>query len=340
MTFMAMKTMIWGNKGFFAALFGILMVLLACDTANAQIVEKDSTHWVGEWRDDGNLQYGYNLHLKPLSDGKMGGYFEWKLIWTSLPDHMSKVGAVAREYLIGTYDPATHALNLKGYRRVDPSDIISMDVYILKVSPDSKSLEGINVKPGNYHGSMFGIYLPPKTPPAKPKPTIAAKNEPVKTVTKAGANPASNPDAKPSTNPVKPTKPAPVQPQPTVTTPIVTAAPDKELASREIVTKKELKSADSQVRIRVYDESIIDGDVISLNWNGEWVTRYYRVAKMPKEIVLDLHPGENTLVMFAENLGRYPPNTASISVQRAGKTEVFVLNSDMGKSEAIKFFRE
>jgi hypothetical protein len=94
------------------------------------------------------------------------------------------------------------------------------------------------------------------------------------------------------------------------------------------------------VRIRVYDESIIDGDVISLNWNGEWVTRYYRVAKLPKEIVLDLHPGENTLVMFAENLGRYPPNTASISVQRGGKTEVFVLNSDMGKSEAIKFFRE
>lgn len=311
----------------------MLTLLLFPRQSLAQLVEKDSTHWVGEWRDDGNLQYGYNLHLKPLPGGQMAGYFEWKLIWTSLPDHFSKVGAIAREYLVGTYDPQTHALNLKGYRRVDPSDIISMDVYILKVSSDGKSLEGINVKPGNYHGSMFGIYLPPKIPVTQAKPVASAKPTPAK----SALQPNSKPTAKPSVA-LKPTA-EPSAPKPEIK-PVAPPAIDKELASREIITKKELKSTDSQVRIRVYDESIIDGDVISLNWNGEWVTRFYRVAKLPKEIVLDLQPGENTLVMFAENLGRYPPNTATVAIQRGGKTEVFVLNSDMGKSEAIKFFKE
>lgn len=315
------------KKGFLLLGMTLLLMVFSNKTCLAQNVEKDSTHWVGEWRDDGNLQYAFNLHLKPLGGGQMTGYFDWKLIWTWIPEHKSKIGSMAREYLVGVYDPAQRSLRLRGVRHTDPDDIISMDTYIIQVSADGKSLDGINVKPENYHGSMFGVYLPPKTP-AKPKPVAA--------------NPTAKPAAKPAEKPAVAVTPKPVQPAAADPSPAAkaVAAPDKELASREIVTKTELKSADTQVRIRVYDESIIDGDVISLNWNGEWITRYYRVAKLPKEIVLDLLPGENTLVMHAENLGRYPPNTATVSIQRGNKTEIFVLNSDMGKSEAIKIFRE
>jgi hypothetical protein len=106
------------------------------------------------------------------------------------------------------------------------------------------------------------------------------------------------------------------------------------------VTKTQLRATETQLRIRIFDESIIDGDVVSLSWNGEWVLRYYRVAKLPRELVLDLQQGENTLVMHAENLGKYPPNTAAISIAHGSKTDLFILNSDMGKSEAIKIYRD
>lgn len=264
----------------------------------------------------------------------MGGYFEWKLIWTWLPEHKSKIGNVAKEYLVGVYDAPERTLKLRGIRQNDPADIISMDTYIIQVSPDGKSIDGINIKPENYHGSLFGVLLPPKPPltQTKEQPTLAHKTDVQKSTPLAKpAVAANNAPKKAAPNP------APVEaPAPTLT---VHKVPDQELSSREIVTKQELRSADTQVKIRIYDESMIDGDVVSLNWNGEWVLRYYRIAKVPKEIILDLQKGENTLIMHAENLGRYPPNTAAISVQRDGKTEVLILNSDMGKSEAIKILR-
>jgi hypothetical protein len=351
----------FAKKGLFGTAILVLWALVGLQEGHAQAVDKDSTHWVGEWRDDGNLQYAYNLYLKPLGEGKMSGYFEWKLIWTWLPEHKPKVGSVAKEYVVGVYDAATGKLNLRGVRQTDPADIISMDIYVIQLRPDGKGLDGINVKPENYKGSMFGVLLPPKPPAAatadaKGKPGNAGKN-PAATGATAAKNPADskgtavNPPAQPKTggNP-SPSGAGASGGNPSVAAgkgsgdsnakPASDGAVDKELASREIVTKEELKAEETQVRIRIYDESMIDGDVVSLNWNGEWVMRYYRVAKLPKEIVLDLQKGENTLVMHAENLGRYPPNTASIAIQRGTKTQVFVLNSDMGKSEAIRIVRQ
>lgn len=326
------------------------MLMLLPFLTNAQSVEKDSTHWVGEWRDEGNLQYAFHLHLQPLGGGRMSGYFDWKLIWTWLPEHKSKVGASAREYVVGIYDPIKRQIKVSGIRQTDPADIISMDIYIIDVSADGKSIEGINVKPENYHGSMFGIIQPPKKPvAAKKTPTQAS--EPSKVSSKESSKPSPvtsksapvqpNPNASKPT-PTQPTSPTAAQPKPSTpeTQPAAKANADTELKSREIVTKQEMRSTEDKVRIRIFDEAMIDGDVISLNWNGTWILRYYRIAKLPKEFTLELQPGENTLVMHAENLGRYPPNTASISVQRGTKTEVLVLNSDMGKSEAIRIIRD
>lgn len=321
------------------------MLLIIPVGLQGQSVEKDSTHWVGEWRDDGNLQYAYHLHLQPLGGGRMSGYFDWKLIWTWLPAHKSKIGATAREYVVGVYDPVKRQLKVSGIRHTDPADIISMDIYIIDVSADGKSIEGINVKPENYHGSMFGIIQPPKRPIAAKKPTPNPSNaskspskeaaKPNPGPTKPGPAPAVNPGPKAS---VEQPRPVVVESPP----PAATSKPaqDAELKSREIVTKQEFRSTENTIRIRVFDESMIDGDVISLNWNGTWILRYYRIARLPKEMTLELKQGENTLVMHAENLGRYPPNTASISVQRGTKTEVLVLNSDMGKSEAIRIIRD
>jgi hypothetical protein len=326
----------------FSGLLGWILVFIAFSLQgfvdgeiHAQNVEKDSTAWVGEWRDTGNLQYAFNLKLKPMGDGRVAGMFEWKLIWTSLDEHKPKVGAVAKEHLVGRYDAHEKTFKLVGIKQEDPADIISMDTYVIHVSADDQRIEGINIKPENYHGSLFGVKLEPK-PKAQPK-TVTAKATPVKPLvnkptvtTSPSTKPEPKPIPKPSTAVADPAKP--------VAKPAKSAS--NELNTREIVTKTESRGKEAQVQIGIFDESIVDGDVISISWNGEWVLRYYKVVKLPKELVLDLRQGENTLVMYAENLGRYPPNTAAISMRRGSKVEQVILNSDMGESEAIKFIKE
>ena len=320
------KTKLLGN---FLSVSLFLIGLSFFQDMRAQHIEKDSTHWVGEWADDGNLHYSFHLHLFPLENGKMTGYFEWKLIWSSVWEHIPKVGAVATEYLIGYYDVENETLNLQGIRQKDPVDIISMDIYTINVRSEGKKMLGINRKPGNYQGRLYGELVEEK--PAKT--IVQAKKitpEPV---------PAKSPIKQASAKTAVVEKPIVVEKTAPDTKPAPTSA-IAEMEGREIITKQEISAKDEEIRIQIYDNSIVDGDVISVIWNGEWVMRYYKVVTAPKTLVLKLQKGENTLVMHAENMGRYPPNTAAITVAHSGKTETIILNSTMGSSEALKFVRE
>jgi len=59
--------------------------------------------------------------------------------------------------------------------------------------------------------------------------------------------------------------------------------------------------------------------------------------KKEKYIIhLDLKSKNNQLLLFAENLGSIPPNTAAISIDDDDLIRTFILNSDMSKSETVK----
>jgi hypothetical protein len=89
----------------------------------------------------------------------------------------------------------------------------------------------------------------------------------------------------------------------------------------------------------VNDAETEDGDIISLNLNGEWVVRRLTVTKAGAKISLPLAHKENYLIMHAENLGSVPPNTASMRLNDGTKDHQIILNSDAGKSEGIRFVR-
>ena len=55
----------------------------------------------------------------------------------------------------------------------------------------------------------------------------------------------------------------------------------KELKGREIVTTQELKVSSNEVRLQFWDDNKEDGDIISLNLNGEWILKNYVVKKSP-----------------------------------------------------------
>ena len=92
--------------------------------------------------------------------------------------------------------------------------------------------------------------------------------------------------------------------------------------------------------IKIWDDDKVDGDVVSLNLNGIWILKNYRLKKQAKNIIIDLPEDSNELILYAESLGEMPPNTAAISIWN-GKEKIksLVLNSDKGRNEAIKILK-
>ena len=92
--------------------------------------------------------------------------------------------------------------------------------------------------------------------------------------------------------------------------------------------------------LELYDNADVDGDMVSLYWNGEQVINNQKLTEKPLIIKLsvDAAKSKNELVMFAENMGTTPPNTAVAYVIAAGgqRTEVR-LSSDDKKNATVQF---
>lgn len=89
--------------------------------------------------------------------------------------------------------------------------------------------------------------------------------------------------------------------------------------------------------VLLQDDKRADGDTVSLYLNGTCIAVRIAVPhrRNPRVLTIHLSPGVNHLVMFAENLGSIPPNTAALSFVDAGRQYRIVLASSMHHSEGI-----
>lgn len=94
--------------------------------------------------------------------------------------------------------------------------------------------------------------------------------------------------------------------------------------------------------VDLYDNGEIDGDSISLFFNGKLVLSNKRLGD--KAISLKLNVDEtrdiNELIMYAENLGSIPPNTALMVVNDGNKRYETRIASDLQKSGVIRFIHK
>lgn len=110
---------------------------------------------------------------------------------------------------------------------------------------------------------------------------------------------------------------------------------------KEIITKTLEVESDS-IRLSFYDNGEIDGDSISVFVNNQVVLTHQELAA--KALTLYLHLDStrdvNEIGMFAENLGKYPPNTA-LMVITDGKNryEVF-MSSSLTENATIRIRRK
>jgi hypothetical protein len=94
----------------------------------------------------------------------------------------------------------------------------------------------------------------------------------------------------------------------------------------------------SQIKIEFYDNAEIDHDTVTVLINNKLLLYRQMLTDRPLTINFNAFPGvEYELVMYADNLGEIPPNTALMMVTAGTrKMEVFLSSSEQ-KSATVKF---
>lgn len=92
------------------------------------------------------------------------------------------------------------------------------------------------------------------------------------------------------------------------------------------------------VKVDLYDNGEVDGDSISLFYNGKLLISSKRLSEKPITLNITVEDDVvNELVMYAENLGTIPPNTALMVVTDGPKRYEVRITSDLQKSGVINF---
>ncbi|REJ82433.1 MAG: hypothetical protein DWQ33_07555 [Bacteroidetes bacterium] len=110
------------------------------------------------------------------------------------------------------------------------------------------------------------------------------------------------------------------------------------IQGRKVQSSENIILNTPEIIVYIFDNSYVDGDTMSLFFNGSWLLKNYGVTKKKKEIKLTLKEDTNNfLVLFANNLGRNPPNTAAIQFNDGKRDRILRLSSDLSSCNALNF---
>lgn len=159
----------------------------------------------------------------------------------------------------------------------------------------------------------------------------------------ASAKPIDKKQADKKTN--LPKREVTAQQKPEKAMPAVIAAPA--LSTKEKIDQRSIGSthtvyfsADS-LQLALYDNGEIDGDTVSVQLNGEVIfdKTCLKSTALRKTIYINPDTEETTLILFAENLGKYPPNTGLLVVYEGDKRTQIHFSADLQQNAAVVFKR-
>lgn len=354
-------------------LYMIRFVLTACCFFSALAINAQNIagQWKGEFRDKSS-EFGsfsgdkceYVLELE-MNGNKITGYS-----YTYFYYGDAKYYTICK--LSGTYDKSKKYVEVREFERTKTNVPRNLNncFQIHKLTLYSKtggdqSLEGSWVPAPDQKGNCgYGTTLLTRRNLRAAFPNL---RNPV-----AGST-ASKVNTTASRTPVVPKKfvPPVVKKQPAIKTAPVTTSQEPVIAKRDSVAQERevniprpalpsmiiagnkyekrnntiLKTIDVEnetVRIDLYDNGEIDGDSISVFLNGKLLLSHKRLTAQPLTIKLQREDLEssNDLVMYAENLGSIPPNTALMVVTDGTKRYEVRITSDLQKSGAIRFIKK
>jgi hypothetical protein len=94
----------------------------------------------------------------------------------------------------------------------------------------------------------------------------------------------------------------------------------------------------ADVKIDLYDDGVIDGDSVTVFINNKLLLYHQMLTDRPLTIHFNAFPNtEYDLVMYADNLGTIPPNTALLMVTSGSEKYKAFLSSSEQQSASIRF---
>lgn len=192
------------------------------------------------------------------------------------------------------------------------------------------------------------FYKEYKLPPAavaKSNPEKAPVNNPVQQ--QPAATPKKDPPPTIVSSPKEEKKPVPVTTPPAPVTPPVArvaapAGPAALVAERINAAPQIISCKSDSLVLALYDNGEIDGDTVSLLLNGEVIIskQMLKATALKKTIYLPPGTEETTLLLYAENLGKYPPNTGLLVVHDGEETYQLRFSADLKQNATVVFRRK
>lgn len=132
-------------------------------------------------------------------------------------------------------------------------------------------------------------------------------------------------------------KPEEVKPVPVVVKTTEERIKERVNAAPQIVNFK----TDSLV-LALYDNGEVDGDTVSVSLNGVVLMEKQglRTTAIKKTVMVPSDTDEMTLVLYAENLGKYPPNTGLLVVRDGDDVYQVRFSADLTQNATIVFRRK
>jgi len=113
---------------------------------------------------------------------------------------------------------------------------------------------------------------------------------------------------------------------------------EQEFTKRKNEVVQEIEVESDSLRLEVYDNGEIDGDIISVFYNQQLILHNQKLTHKSIRInfQLDSTKEVNEISMFAENLGLIAPNTALLVLHDGKKQYDIRLSSNLQKNATIK----
>lgn len=106
--------------------------------------------------------------------------------------------------------------------------------------------------------------------------------------------------------------------------------------NRAVDTQLVVETITDTVLVTLIDNGTIDDDSITLVVNGKVAHQGIRLTGNLRYFWIGMVKGQrNQIIMYAENLGQMPPNTALMRIYHSGTTEWIYASSDYNKSFGV-----
>lgn len=139
--------------------------------------------------------------------------------------------------------------------------------------------------------------------------------------------PSSRPDGAGGTFWVKRIRPAAVPGPDTI---------HKAYTARTTIIADTFRCSGPVITLSVYDNGEIDGDSVAVYMNDVPLVQHQLITAKPVIISLPVEKGKRyTISLFAENLGRIPPNTALLKIEAGNITKELRLSSTLDTNAAV-----